>query len=255
MKKIIISTIKYGVVIGAGFLFSAQTSFAALVLTPATVSAVSDSSAIFVAKVSNAGRNNTTVWFEWGTTSNLENPIVGMRDIYNEGYFQWYLTDLKPGTTYYFRAVAMLDSEKVTSPIATFTTDGGVVPVVAAIVEVPTVTIKDIATTAQTDKTVTVSSPVTSKKTAVKETATAEVSKAVVAPGEVATAPSVSAANTASVLGIGDSVFPTTLTGWILLFIIILVTVILMHMIYESNEKRKKALEEQAKMKMIPAVA
>lgn len=255
MKNAIISTIKYGAVIGAGFLFSAQPSLAALVLTPATASAVSDSSAILVAKVSNAGHNNTTVWFEWGTNSNLENPIVGMRDIYSEGYFQWYLTELKPGTKYYFRAVAMLDSEKVTSPIATFTTDGGAAPAVVATVEVPTVMVKDIAPTAQTDKAVTVSSPVVSKKTVVKETATTEASKVVVAPSEAATAPSVSVANAASVLGVGNGIFPTTLTGWILLFIIILVTVILMHMIYESNEKRKKVLEEQAKMKMIPAIA
>lgn len=255
MKNIIISTIKYGAVIGAGFLFSVQTSLAALVLTPATATAVNNSSAIIVAKVSNAGRNNTTVWFEWGTTSNLENPIVGMRDIYNEGYFQWYLTDLKPGTTYYFRAVAMLDSEKVTSPISTFTTDGGEDPIVAATVTVPAVTIKDTAKVAQTNKTTVVTPTATSKKTVVKEVAVAEASKVVIAPSEVATAPSVSATNAASVLGIGDSVFPTTLIGWILLFISILAAVILAHMIYVSNEKRKKALEEQAKIKMVPAVA
>lgn len=251
MKNAIISTIKYGAVIGAGFLFSVQTSLAALALTPAATTVVNDSSAIIIAKVSDAGRNNTTVWFEWGLTSNLENPIVGMRDIYNEGYFQGYLTDLKPGTTYYFRAVAMLDSEKVTSPIATFTTDGGDAPIVA----VPTVTIKDTTPMAQTNKTTVVTPSATTKKTIVKETAVTEASKVVIAPSEVATTPSVSATNAASVLGIGDSVFPTTLIGWILLFISILAAVILAHMIYVSNEKRKKALEEQAKIKMVPAVA
>lgn len=238
MKNIIISTIgliKYGIVMGAGFLSFAQISFAAPVLTPATVSGVSRTSAILVAKVSNAGKNNVSVWFEWGETSSLEKTPAGIRDIYGEGYFQGNLSDLKEGTTYYFRAVAMLGSEKVTSPTSTFTTDGGATPVAVATIEAPTVTIK--------------------KDTAVKEvTSVAKVSKVSIAPKETTTVAPVSNANIASVIGAGDGVLPGTLIGWLLLFISILIAVIIIHTIYLQNVQRKKALE-QAKMKMTPAVA
>lgn len=233
---------------GAGFFSFAQISFAAPVLTPATVSGVSRTSAILVAKVSDAGKNNVSVWFEWGETSSLEKTPVGIRDIYGEGYFQGNLSDLKEGTTYYFRAVAMLGGEKVTSSTSTFTTDGGTKSVAETSAENTVTTTKDdtqTAVSAQPKKTV--SAPVEEK------VATATNKDVVIATINTKSV-SVADTNIASVLGAGNGVLPGTLIGWLVLFIAILAVVILVHMIYTQKVERKKALE-QAKTKMSPIVA
>lgn len=248
MKNIIISTIKYGIVMGAGFFSFAQISLAAPVLTPATVSGVSRTSAILVAKVSNAGAHNVSVWFEWGETSSLEKTPAGMRDIYGEGYFQGNLSGLKEGNTYYYRAVAMMDGAQVTSATGTFTTDGGAAAVAKTSAEDTTTAVKN-----DTQTTVSPQTKKTTSAPAEEKAATATDKDAVVATINTKSV-SVTDTNIASVLGAGNGVLPGTLIGWLVLFIAILTVVILAHMIYTQNIERKKALE-QAKMKMTPAVA
>lgn len=257
MKNIIISTIKYGIVVGAGLLSFAQTSLAAPVLTPATVSGITRTSAILVAKVSNGGTNNVSVWFEWGETASLEKTPVGVRDIYGEGYFQGNLYELKEGTTYYFRAVAMLGGEKVTSPIGTFKTDGGVTPsVTTSATDQPVVTTKSETQTtapAQTAKTTTSVSRTTTSAAKTTE-ATPKTAEVAVAPAKTTASAITANANIASIIGAGDGVLPGTLIGWLLLFITILIAVIIVHTIHLQNVQRKKALE-QAKMKAVPVAA
>ena len=50
--------------------------------------------------------------------------------------------------------------------------------------------------------------------------------------------------NAASVIGAGEAVFPKTLIGWIALIVSLLFVVLIVRMIFESNEKRKKEREE-----------
>lgn len=259
MKNIIISTIKYGIVMGAGLLSFAQTSLAATVLTPAVASGVSRTSAILVARVMSDGWNNTTVWFEWGETTALGNPIVGFTKIPYEGDFQGFLSNLKPGTTYYFRAVAMeRDGNKVTSPVTNFTTDGGVAPsVTTSATEQPVVTTKSETQTtapAQTAKTTTSVSRTTTPAAKTTE-ATPKTAEVAVAPAKTTVSSVTTNANIASVIGAGDGVLPGTLIGWLLLFIAILIAVIIIHTIHLQNVQRKKALEAKAKMVPVAAVA
>ena len=59
-------------------------------------------------------------------------------------------------------------------------------------------------------------------------------------------------ANLASVVGVGGAL-PNTLIGWVLIFILVFVVVLLAHKIYKSNEERK--LIEEAKMKALKNTA
>lgn len=243
---------------GAGLLSFAQISFAATVLTPATASGITRTSAILVARVLGDGWNNTPVWFEWGETIALENPIVGFTKIPYEGDFQGFLSDLKPGTTYYFRAVAMeRGGNKITSPITNFKTAGGTTSNVStSATEQPTATTKSgtqATVPVQTSKTTTSVSLTTTSATKTTE-ATSKTAEVAVVPAKTTMSAGTTDANIASVIGVGGGALPGTLIGWLLLFIAILITVILVHTIHLQNVQRKKALE-QAKMKMVPAAA
>lgn len=239
MKKLLFSTIKYGAVVGLGLGALAHVSFAAPVLTPATVTEIGSTSAIIKARVSNTGMYTATVWFEWGETSSLEKSVIGMEDFAGGGYFDYSITGLKENTTYYFRAVAMdSDGEITRSSTTTFTTGDTVsvsdsvavaekVESAASTVAVPTIVVKKSEEKSSTKEE-------TSTKT--EKTATATTSNA----------------NTASLIGAGSGVFPQSLVGWIALFIVILISVLIVHIIYDTNKKRKKALEkaqQEAKIK------
>lgn len=229
MKKLLFSTIKYGAVVGLGFGTLVQVSFAAPVLTPATVTAVGNTSAVIKARVSNTGMYTATVWFEWGETSSLEKSVIGMEDIAGGGYFDYSITGLKENTTYYFRAVAMdSDGEITRSSTTTFTTGD-------------TISVSDTVVKKEESTASTVTVPtIVVKKSDGESSAKKETSAKV----EKTATTTTSNANTASLIGAGSGVFPQSLIGWIALFIIILISVFIVHIIYDTNQKRKKALEK-----------
>jgi len=246
MNNNIFPIIKYSSLIIIGLFSYTFTAFASgLVLTPATVTSVSETSADFVARVTSDGWAYPSVWFEWGETQSFEKPVVGMTTIATAGTFYARLSDLRPQTTYYFRAVAMdRDGYKIASPTVSFTTKSTEVPVVIApVVVTPTVSPTTYKDTTQMTKTVsqTKKTVVASSKSTEKNTTYAQKSD---------TGTTVTNANMASVIGAGGPL-PSTLIGWILIFISVFVVVLLAHMIYKSNEERK--LLEEAKMKALSA--
>lgn len=243
MNTIIFQTIRAGVVLGVALFAFASDVFAAPSLTPATAVQITSEGATLVGHVFNPNKNST-VWFEWSTNSSLAAPLtIGMNAVYNEGFFQGYLSNLSSGATYYYRAASMEGGATVYSPIASFTTT---VPrsTPAATVSFPAVSVSTDSTTnntltssgnAQTAQTQTVSSV---KKSTIATTATKRTTTSTVSSNTVNTN-----SNTAAVIGAGGGVFPATLTGWIALFILLLLTILIVHMIYEQGEKRKKKLD------------
>lgn len=241
MNNNIFPIIKYSSLIVLGFFSFTYTAFAVgLVLTPATVTSVTETSADLVARVTSEGWAYPSVWFEWGEAQALEKPVAGMTTIPTAGTFYAHLGDLKPQTTYYFRAVAMdRDGYKLASPTVSFITKSTqvtavITPVVVATSVVPPTTYKDTTQTAK--KNVVATSKVVEKSTTdTKKSDT-----------------TVTGADTysASVIGAGGPL-PTTLVGWVLIFVLVFVVVLLTHMIYKSNQERK--LLEEAKKKALNA--
>lgn len=253
MKNILIHTIQYAAFLGLGMLAFANHALAAPTLVPSSVTYLGDTKATLVSKVFNqATSNNTTVWFEWGDTPTPA-TVIGLTDVYQQGYFQANLNNLIPGKTYYFRAVALEGGTTVYSPVVSFTTTGGIAPVVATptyiqpvqpvqpVVPIVTYTqpapIQDVTPVVQQKKVSTIQT--------VKKSVPAPVKKEVAQEAPLETATN---ANTASVLGSGMDILPGTLIAWLGLFVSVLIAVILIRMIIESNEKRKQMLE-QARLK------
>lgn len=241
MNNNIFPIIKYGSIIVLGLFSYTYTAFASgLVLTPATVTTVSETSADLVARVTSEGWGYPSVWFEWGETQALEKPVAGMTTIPTAGNFYARLSDLKPQTVYYFRAVAMdLDGNKITSPTVSFTTKS----TKAVAVVTPVVVTTPASPTTYKDPTQTTKTSVPTKKNVVATSKVAEKSTTYTNKSE--TTSTATNANSASVIGGG--ILPATLVGWILVFILVFVVVLLAHMVYKSNQERK--LLEEAKKK------
>lgn len=247
MNNNILPIIKYSSLIVLGFFSYTYTAFAVgLVLTPATVTSVTETSADLVARVTSEGWGYPSVWFEWGETQAFEKPVAGMTTIPTAGNFYARLSDLKPQTAYYFRAVAMdQDGNKITSPTVSFTTKSTEVPVVVTPVVVTTTVVPP---TTYKDTTQTTKTSSTAKKNVVTTSKVAEKSTTDTKKSDTTT--TATNAYSASVIGAGGPL-PTTLIGWILIFILVFVVVLLTHMIYKSNQERK--LLEEAKKKALNA--
>lgn len=250
MNNNILPIIKYSALIVLGFFSYTYTAFATgLVLTPATVTSVTETSADLVARVTSEGWGYPSVWFEWGETQAFERPVAGMTTIPTAGNFYARLSDLKPQTSYYFRAVAMdQDGNKITSPTVSFTTKSTEVPVVVTPVVVTTTT---VSPTTNKDTTQTTKTASTAKKSVVA-TSKVVTEKSTTDTKKSDTTTTATNAYSASVIGAGGPL-PTTLIGWILIFILVVVVVLLAHMVYKSNQERK--LLEEAKKKALNAGA
>jgi hypothetical protein len=229
MKNIFISAVRFGAIVVLTFSVFAGEAFAAPVLTPSTATAISDTTATLIGKVANPGYKNTTVWFEWGDTPN-PTTVTGMRDIFSEGFFQGYLSDLKPGTTYYFRAVAIEGGVTAYSPVIAFTTRGGTGSV-STVSSVQGISVSQNAAGTQS--------------TAKENSATSKT----VATQKISDTKN---DNTAAMATVGNTagVFPGTLTGWVALLIGLLIIFLIVAMILDSVEERRKAREEAKKKKL-----
>lgn len=223
MNNIIFQSIRAVAVLGIAFFALASEALAAPMLTPVTVTRITDNSATIIGHVSNP-QKNSTVWFE--LYNNYGSPTsVAVQGIWNEGTFEWNLRDLNPGQTYSYRSVAMEGGTTVYSPVSSFTTSA----------PKPT----SVTVTYQSNSSVVIPAP---KKTQAVETVA--VAKKTATTTSVVNEEGFTNRNTATVIGSGSDIFPNTLIGWILLLIAVLVAILVGRMIYESTEKRKKPLDE-----------
>ncbi len=208
MNNLLISIIRFGVIVSIALFVFVGEVFAAPVLTPVVATTLSATSVTLAAMVLNPVLKNTPVWFEWGEAGSAM-VRAGLTSVYNQGRFETRIINLKPGVTYSFRAVAMDMESNITvySPTASFVAQGGVV--------VPT--------------------------SSTKKGAESEANKKVIMTPVVMGSTN---RNLASVMGVGGGIFPNTLIGWTALMVMLLFVVLLVRMMMESNEKNKKARKE-----------
>lgn len=229
MKKIITNLKFWGISAVVAAIIFPMVSWAAMLLSPASTAGVTETGASFTAHVDNPWKT-TTVWFEWGETPDL-GSVVGMSSVWHQGFFSGYVSGLKPGTKYYYRAVASEGGERKESPVLTFTTSVVPAPVVKVTPPAPTpapVVVKQPAST----RVVVVEKAVPQKPA--KEVVVNTVSKNTT---EKASLPWRDDRNLASVFGVGEGIFPDTLVGWVALIITLMIVVLMLLMISKSFEK------------------
>ena len=235
MNTIIFQTIRAGVIAGVVFFAFAESAFAAPVLLPTSVTNITDTSAVIKDYLQNESEI-TVVWFEWSEASSSAAPtVVGMDNFFGSGFFGVSLRELSPNTVYSYRAAVRRGGATIYSPTMSFKTlgngSGGSSASSGALglgsmISSPAPTTVVVQTPAQTK----VETPVVK----VKSTPTPK-------------ADGFTNGNAAAEIGVGNGIFPTTLIGWILLLIAILVAVLVADMIYRSFEKRSNAHHEEEK--------
>lgn len=240
MKKYIFQIIRVGMVLGIALLAFAGEVFAAPTLTgPTETVQVTETTATLVGNVENPYKTSL-VWFEWSDNSSLYSfTTIGMTRVFDRGFFRAYLSNLNPGTTYYYRSASSEGGTTVYSPIISFRTKGGTTATVAQTVTYQNATVVNSSATAPvTTQTATVVSAQTKKST----TSTVVAKKTTtVAKTATSTQGLVRENNNiAAVIGAGG-ILPGTLIGWIALLIALLIVILLSLKIYETSEKRKKA--------------
>lgn len=251
MQNILISTIRFGAVAALALTVFVGEALAAPVLTPATATVTSNTTATLVSKVSNPGYKNTAVWFEWGETPTPTN-VVGMRDVYGEGFFQGYLSGLKPGTVYYYRAAAMEGGVTVYSSVVSLTTRGGAADPATNTVQMNTNSAGVSTGGANTTNTTATPAPQASAaSTNVKESTSGANTKTTTTQ-KAAVSKSPARDNTAATAAVNNTsgVLPGTLIGWVSLLIGLLIVFLIFAMIIDSVEERRKAREEAKKKKL-----
>ena len=236
MNTIIFQTIRAGVILGATFFMFVDSAFAAPALIPVSVSNITETSATLTGYVSNPDAVSL-VWLEWGEDTALATPnTLGTRTIYTGGFFLGQMTGLTSGTTYYYRSASVEGTTTVYSLVGSFKTTSVNTP--------PALNTTGGSKSATSDTTTTTETPVVKKVTpapvVTKTASTPSVKiKSTVVTSETAV-PINTNGNTATVIGGGNSgIFPGTLTGWVALFIVILVILLIGRMFFEASERSK----------------
>ncbi|MEK7148509.1 MAG: hypothetical protein AAB770_01185 [Patescibacteria group bacterium] len=222
MNNTTFQAIRAVVVLGIALFAFASEALAAPMLTPVTVTRITGNSATIIGHVSNP-QKNSTVWFELDNTGGAP-TTVAMQGIWGEGTFEWNLRDLNPGQTYSYRAWATEGGVTISSPTSSFTTT------------IP----KSVTSTTISNQS---NSSVATKGSAPKTVQTVATKQATTTP--VSGKEGFTNGNSASVIGAGNGMFPSTLIGWIALIISILVMILVAHMIYEAPEERRKKRAEE----------
>ncbi len=237
MNTIIFQTIRAGIILGGTFFMFANSAFAAPALSPVLVSNITENSATLTGHVSNPDAVSL-VWLEWGEDTALVTPnTLGMRTIYTGGFFIGQMTGLTSGTTYYYRSASTEGTTTVYSLVGSFkTTSINTPPALNTTAGSKSTTSDTMTTTTET--------PVVKKVTpapVVTKTVSApsvRVKSTVMTSGTAV--PVTTNGNTATVIGGGNSgIFPGTLTGWVALFIVILVILLIGRMFFEASERSK----------------
>ncbi len=232
--KYIFKTIRF-VVLGAVFFMFSGLAVAAPMLAPIEVNDITETSATLLGYVSSPNKSSV-VWFELSNDPSMSvTAVLNKSSIYYSGFFRAYPSDLKRNTKYYYRAGAMgTEGEGILySSVASFKTAGPV----PAIEEGNNKTrnqenkesIKKEKNTTQSNAQATFvqSSRVTQQGNSVSSEGFIKKNK-----------------NTALVLGVeSQELFPQTLIGWVALFVLLLVIILIISMIYESSGARNKAKE------------
>lgn len=241
--KNIYKTIQKGVLLGVALFAFAGEVFAAPM--PAETFQLTETSVTLSSFVDNANKMvSSVVWFEWSENPSLS-PLTtaGMSKVFDRGFFNARIYSLKPGTTYYYRAVVVESGATSYSPIASFTTKGGALAPVTTTISYANNSIGNTApvptqtSSVQTQTQTTTQVPIKKKTTSV---ATVKKAAPAVASATQDDGFTNRSANTAAAIGAGDGILPGTLVGWLALIVAILAAVLLGQMIYESSEKRKK---------------
>ncbi len=118
-----------GLILGVALFAFAGEVFAVPVLavTPTETNQITETSATLVGYVENAYKTSL-VWFEWSESFAMSTlTVVGMTNVFDKGFFKSTVSNLKPDTTYYYRAVSSEGGTTVYSSIISFRTKGGVV--------------------------------------------------------------------------------------------------------------------------------
>ncbi|MEK7555124.1 MAG: hypothetical protein AAB518_04035, partial [Patescibacteria group bacterium] len=119
----------FGTNYGSVLSFTTGTSFQGTIPSATTfgASSITQTSAYLQGAVTGNGQN-VTAWFEWGTSQALGNAVGNQQISSGSGStpFSLFLTNLNPGTTYYFRAVAQNSFGVGQGSIFSFTTSGGI---------------------------------------------------------------------------------------------------------------------------------
>lgn len=244
MNKAIFKTIRAGFVLGAALLMFTGAALASGVLIPAGATDVTNTSARLNGEIINSN-NNSTVWFEWADNSSMSGAMVaGKESFWSGSTFNTVIDGLNPNTSYYYRVVAVSKpiigsaSAPVYSPVISFKTTaaGGNITTFASTLSTTygagqNTTSANLGTTKTANtKNNNTSTTVVTKKTSTQTTV-----------ADTKEGFSNNGSNSASVFGVGNGMFPTTLTGWIILIIAIFIALLIVRMIYEECERRKKA--------------
>lgn len=224
--------------------------FAAPTFLPTSSLEITNTSAVVRVYIENPNEL-AVVWFEWSESSSVLPPeVVAMSNYFGSGFFAARLDGLKPGTTYSYRAAAKSGGATIYSSVASFKTTG------AALVTTTTSSSQtalggsslsgdnvSTGTNSQVSVVSTQAQPVASQTTrSATKTATVK-NSASTASSNSAKGDTVKLGannNTASVAGSGGELFPSTLIGWVALITMALFVALLMAMIFESTERRKK---------------
>jgi len=163
-----------------------------------SATSVKSTSAELNAMIYNTAGNSSNTWFEWGTNGALGNSTTPVSTgTYPSVKHVNKLSGLAPGTTYFYRAVAENSQSKQVGSVLHFTTSGSK------------------SSTSTNTSTVT-NTPSVTKVTNTTSTTNNTTQKSDSLQSQIG----------ASAIGSG-SFFPVTILGWLLLFILVLLVVVL----------------------------
>ena len=244
MNKYIFPTIRAGFVLSLAFFAFTSTAFASVIVIPSAATEVTKTTAIINGQIINP-HNDSYVWFEWADNASLNSStIAGKQSFYGGRSFETTLEGLNPGSTYYYRVVAVSKpvlgeaGDPIYSSVASFKTMSDSVAVASG---------SSVASSGSTQSGSTNNTTTTSAKSSTSgSTKNSNVSTSVEKKNNskidgTTTTDGFDNANGASVFAVGDGILPTTLAGWVALLIAVFVAILLVRMIYEESEKRKKA--------------
>ncbi len=219
MNKATTTIIIFGAFLGLAFSLFVGQAFAAGTITPVSVSAFGETGVTLRAHTSGVAWTTVPAWFAYGTTPNPD-IVVGDTRLFGSGTamlpFETTISNLTPGTTYYFRANVMVDGVTVQSSVATFTVPVKNAPV-TPIVVTPVVT-----------------TPKAPVAVAPKETPKAPVATQTTPQSEL-----ILNSQSGAVIGAGESVLPGTLIGWVGLMLMVLIIMLMVTMLVESVQRRR----------------
>lgn len=250
MNKIISKSIRMMMLTSVTLFAFTGEVFAAPTFLPTSSLEITNTSAAVRVYIENPNEL-AVVWFEWSEASSVLPPeVVAMSNYFGSGFFAARLDSLKPGTTYSYRAAAKSGGATIYSSVASFKTTG------SALVTTTTSSSQtalggstlsgdsvNADTTSQVSSGSTQAQPVVSQTTRSATKTAAVKNSANETSSDVAKSDTTNLGannNAAYASGAGSGLFPTTLIGWVALIIVTLFVVLVMGMIFESTEKRKK---------------